>query len=358
MTGLNRPTACDAADPDCSDSELPDDVDDGQADADGDTDGSGDEDDTDSAAEGPDEGFIDLPPVPGAPGPGELRESDAIGDADTGLDGLAGLESGDDNAQAVPSDGMDEPGSVVGDQAEAAGPNDGVNEPEATAPSPAVVQSLRYKRSYMGMANAYEEADAGHTNPLEAYRDDEDHGYGKDEDYPGLPSNIHINLQIQGDRYKYRSGGPVTQGNDELGPGSVEYQGYDSDAGSDKAGYRGKRAVLGGARDFINNAAVSLEAGINAFGGELNRQIDIIHDTDHGVRICPATEGLPSGDNDEGVCFSQLQCDLLGGERIGHCQIFTPKTTCCRFERTCHGESRETVTYFKVITPSWKLSLS
>ena len=84
---------------------------------------------------------------------------------------------------------------------------------------------------------------------------------------------------------------------------------------------------------------------MNAIGGNLNAQIDFIHDTDHGVRVC----NNEKEENDHGVCFTAGKCSALGGHPGGGgCVAPTPKTTCCKFERTCGEISAETVTYFKV----------
>jgi hypothetical protein len=73
-------------------------------------------------------------------------------------------------------------------------------------------------------------------------------------------------------------------------------------------------------------------------------KIDLIHDTDHGVRICNREVSA-----DQGVCFGSAKCRALNGIPTGErCQAVTPKTTCCKFERTCSEETVQTVTHFKV----------
>ena len=85
---------------------------------------------------------------------------------------------------------------------------------------------------------------------------------------------------------------------------------------------------------------------MNRVGGDINAFIDTVHDTDHGVRVCNEEDGGP---DEQGVCFTAGKCRALGGHPVGGgCDAPTPKTTCCKFERTCGEETSETVTYFKV----------
>ena len=77
------------------------------------------------------------------------------------------------------------------------------------------------------------------------------------------------------------------------------------------------------------------------FSGNVVDEVDRIHDTDHGVRICNEEEEF-----DNGVCHTQFKCDTFQGHRVGFCPILTPKTTCCKFQKTCGGETKETLTYF------------
>ena len=82
------------------------------------------------------------------------------------------------------------------------------------------------------------------------------------------------------------------------------------------------------------------------FSDNFVQGVDLIHDTDHGVRICNEAEEF-----DTGVCHTQFKCNTFDGERVGFCPIVTPKTTCCKFQRTCGGESDQTVTYFNSPKP-------
>ncbi|TRY77993.1 hypothetical protein TCAL_11893 [Tigriopus californicus] len=85
------------------------------------------------------------------------------------------------------------------------------------------------------------------------------------------------------------------------------------------------------------------EEQVNTVGAQLNQQIDFIHDTDHGVRICNQEQGP----YDHGACFTADKCNALGGVPVGSCQAPTTKTTCCKFPRTCGQSSTESVTYVK-----------
>ena len=82
-------------------------------------------------------------------------------------------------------------------------------------------------------------------------------------------------------------------------------------------------------------------------GNFVEEVVDRIHDTDHGVRICNEQEEFSNG-----VCHTQFKCNTFGGERVGFCPIITPKTTCCKFEKTCGGESDHTVAYFNSPRPN------
>ena len=46
------------------------------------------------------------------------------------------------------------------------------------------------------------------------------------------------------------------------------------------------------------------EEEVNRIGGNINKAIDRIHDTDHGVRIC----NKEAGSGSHGVCFTAGKC--------------------------------------------------
>ena len=50
------------------------------------------------------------------------------------------------------------------------------------------------------------------------------------------------------------------------------------------------------------------------------------------------------------MCFTRQKCSDLDGTPVGtgQCAAPTPKNTCCKFERTCGEESKETLSYFVV----------
>jgi len=83
------------------------------------------------------------------------------------------------------------------------------------------------------------------------------------------------------------------------------------------------------------------ETRINEFGGAMNQQIDHIHDSDHGVRVCNIDK-----EEERGVCFTAGKCEMIGGEDVGFCPGWTHKNTCCRFSSTCGDTSDATAAYF------------